>query len=102
MLNSINVVYLPRRQVRNTSRTCHRCRHVAQANGRELRCPNRGLIYNRDLNACVNIARRIMSPTGWGSCKPPEPAYEGIGVKPTLNAGSPPASAMEKLTSHLF
>jgi hypothetical protein len=25
---------------------------------------------------------------GWGSCEPPKPANEEIGVNPTLNAGS--------------
>jgi hypothetical protein len=44
--------------------------------------------YDRDLNACINIARRLMRSAGWGSCEPPEPADEGKGVKPSLNAGS--------------
>ena len=44
--------------------------------------------YDRDLNACINIARRVMRSAGWGSCEPPGPADEGRGVKPSLNAGS--------------
>jgi transposase len=44
--------------------------------------------YDRDLNACINIARRLMRSAGWGSCEPPGPADEGKGVKPSLNAGS--------------
>jgi len=65
-----------------------RCGHVAQVNGREFRCPKCGLIYDRDLNVCINIARRLMRSAGWGSCEPPEPADEAGGVKPQLNAGS--------------
>ncbi|TDA29089.1 MAG: hypothetical protein DSO00_04995, partial [Archaeoglobi archaeon] len=26
--------------------------------------------YDRDLNACINIARRLMRSAGWGSCEP--------------------------------
>jgi IS605 OrfB family transposase len=54
---------------------------------REFRCPRRGLIYNRDLNAYVNIAHALMGGVGWGSCEPPKKAGEELGVKPTLNAG---------------
>ena len=46
------------------------------------------LIYNRDLNACINIAHALKRGMGWGRCEPPEPADEEIGAKPTLNAGS--------------
>jgi putative transposase len=88
LLERIEVRYLTKKEVRNTSKTCHRCGHVAQVNGREFRCPKCGLIYDRDLNACINIARRLMRSAGWGSCEPPEPADEGKGVKPSLNAGS--------------
>jgi hypothetical protein len=45
--------------------------------------------YDRDLNACVNIAHRVMSSMGWGRCEPPKPADEGIGVKPTLKLEAP-------------
>jgi len=36
----------------------------------------------------MNIARRVMSSTGWGRGEPPEPADEAGGEKPRLNAGS--------------
>ena len=70
------------------SKTCHGCGHVAQVSGREFRCPKCGLIYDRDLNACINIAHALTRGMGWGSCRPPEPADEAGGVKPPLNAGS--------------
>jgi putative transposase len=88
LLEGIEVRHLPKKEVRNTSRTCHRCGHVAQVRGREFRCPRCGLIYNRDLNACINIAHALTRGMGWGSCELPEPADEGKGVKPSLNAGS--------------
>jgi putative transposase len=88
LLNRIPVHHLPKNLVKNTSKTCHRCGHVAQVKGREFKCPNCGLRYNRDLNACINIAHRLMRSMGWGSCEPPEPANEEIGVNLTLNAGS--------------
>jgi len=57
----------------NTSKTCHRCGHVARKmNGREFRCANCGLIYNRDLNGAVNVAYALMRGMGWGSCDAPE------------------------------
>ncbi|NHV05791.1 MAG: transposase [Thaumarchaeota archaeon] len=56
--------------------------------GRIYKCPNCGMEYDRDLNACVNIAHRVTSSMGWRSSEPLEPANEEIGVKPTLNAGS--------------
>jgi predicted RNA-binding Zn-ribbon protein involved in translation (DUF1610 family) len=76
------------REKRNTSRTCHRCGHVAQVRGRIFKCPKCGMEYDRDLNACVNIARRVTSSAGWGSREPPEPSDEGTGAKPPLNGGS--------------
>jgi transposase len=88
LLEGIGVVYLEKKLVKNTSRTCHRCGHVAQVKGREFRCPKCGLIYNRDLNACVNIAHALTRGMGWGSREPPEPADEAGDAKPQLNAGS--------------
>jgi len=88
LLEGIDVRYLTKKETKNTSRTCHRCGHVARVKGREFRCPSCGLVYNRDLNACINIARALTRGMGWGSSEPPKPADEGIGVKPTLNAGS--------------
>jgi len=43
---------------------------------------------NRDLNAYINIAHALTRGMGWGSCEPPKPACEELGVKPALNAGS--------------
>jgi putative transposase len=72
LLEGIEVRYLPKKEVRNTSRTCHRCGHVAQIGvGRIYKCPKCGMEYDRDLNACINIARRLMRSAGWGSCEPP-------------------------------
>jgi len=88
LLKGIEVRYLTKEETRNTSRTCHKCGHVARVKGRVFKCPECGMEYDRDLNACVNIARRVTSSMGWGSCEPPEPAYEAGGVKPQLNAGS--------------
>jgi transposase len=88
LLEGIEVKYLTKKETRNTSRTCHRCGYVAQVKGRIFKCPKCGMEYDRDLNACVNIAHRVMSSMGWGRGEPPEPADEGTGAKPTLNAGS--------------
>jgi len=88
LLEGIEVRYLTKKETMNTSRTCHRCGYIAKVKGRIFKCPKCGLIYNRDLNACVNIAHALMRGMGWGRREPPEPAYEGKGVKPALNAGS--------------
>jgi len=75
-LEGIPVVYI---NPRNTSKTCHRCGYVARkVNGREFRCPKCGLVYNRDLNSAINIARSLMRGAGWGSCEPPELPYEVV------------------------
>jgi len=89
LLEGIDVVYLKKRLVKNTSKTCHRCGYVARVKGREFRCPKCGLIYNRDLNACINIAHALMRGMGWGSSEPPKPANEAESAKPQLNAGNP-------------
>ena len=88
LLEGIEVKYLTKKETRGTSKTCHRCGHVAQVKGRVFKCPKCGLIYNRDLNACINIAHALKRGMGWGSREPPEPANEEIGVKPTLKVGS--------------
>jgi len=36
----------------------------------------------------TSLAHALTRGMGWGSCEPPEPADEGKGVKPALNAGS--------------
>jgi len=88
LLEGINVMYLSEKETRSTSKTCHRCGYVTQVKGRAFRCPNCGMVYNRDLNAAVNIAHVLMRGMGWGSCEQPEPASEGSSVKLSLNAGS--------------
>jgi len=88
LLEEIEVIYLEKKLVRNTSKTCHRCGHVAQVKKRIYKCPKCGMEYDRDLNASINIARRVMSSAGWGSGEPPEPENEAGGEKPPLNAGS--------------
>jgi len=70
LLEGIDVRYLSKRETKNTSRTCHRCGHVAQVKGREFRCPKCGLTYNRDLNAAVNIAHALTRGMGWRSREP--------------------------------
>jgi len=85
LLEGIEVKYLTKKEMGNTSETCHRCRHVAQVKGREFKCPKCGLIYNRDLNACINIAHALMRGMGWGRR---EPQLANEEIKPTLNAGS--------------
>jgi Transposase and inactivated derivatives len=57
---------------KNTSKTCHRCGYVTHVEGRELRCPNCGMVYNRDLNASINIARALMRGTGRGCVNTPK------------------------------
>jgi len=46
--------------------------------------------YDRDLNACINIAHRVTSSMGWRSSEPLEPANE-VGTQRRegrLNAGN--------------
>ena len=80
--------YLSKKEVRNTSKRCHRCGHVARVKGREFRCPKCGLIYNRDLNAAINIAHALTRGMGWRSGEPLEPADVSAGEKPRANAGN--------------
>ena len=64
-LKGIKIVYI---NSKNTSKTCHRCGYVTcRVEGREYRCPKCGMVYNRDLNASINIARALMGGTGRGS-----------------------------------
>jgi len=72
LLEGIEVKYLTKKETRNTSKECHRCGHVAQVKGRIFKCPKCRMEYDRDLNACINIAHRVMSSVGWGSCDTPE------------------------------
>ena len=89
LLGGVEVKYLAKKETKNASKTCRRCGHVAQVRGREFRCPGCGMVYSRDPNVTIDIARRITSPSGWGSREPPEPSDEGGGGKPRLNGGSP-------------
>jgi len=45
----------------NTSKTCSICGHVNESLGsnRVFKCPKCGLIMDRDLNAAINIVRKI-------------------------------------------
>ncbi len=66
-LEGIEVKYLTKKETKNTSKTCHRCGYVARIKGRIFKCPKCGMEYDRDLNAAINIARRVMSSAGWRS-----------------------------------
>jgi len=57
---------------KNTSKTCHRCGYVTHVEGREYHCPKCGMVYNRDLNASINIARASMRGTGRGYVNTPK------------------------------
>jgi len=90
-LEGVPIVYV---NPKNTSKRCHRCGHVAQANGREFKCPNCGLKYNRDLNAAINIAHALRG-MGWGSSEPPglpdevlTQSQDGTGEAPSVGRGS--------------
>ncbi|HIE14530.1 TPA: hypothetical protein EYP70_04600, partial [Candidatus Bathyarchaeota archaeon] len=78
-----------RKETGNTPKTCHRCEYTIQTKERIFKCPKREIKYDRDLNACVNIVHRAMSPMGWRSPEPPELSDEIGGVKHQLNARSP-------------
>ena len=80
LLEGIEVKYLTKKRVRGTSKTCHRCGHVAREHGREMRCLKCGLRYNRDLNACINIAHALTKGMGWGSASSQQMCG---GVKPS-------------------
>jgi IS605 OrfB family transposase len=61
----LEVKYLTKKRWRTRLEHAVGVGHVAQIKGREFRCPKCRLIYNRDLNACINIA--LMRGMGWGS-----------------------------------
>ncbi len=98
-LHGIEVRYLTKEETKNTTKTCHKCGHVVRRvlNGK-LKCPKCRLNYDRDLNAAINIARRVMSSMGWRSREPLEPAYVTEGVKPQANVGS---SRLSRGEAHL-
>jgi len=48
-------------KAKNTSKTCHHCGNVKKSlNGEVYRCSVCGMVYSRDLNASVNIAKRLL------------------------------------------
>jgi len=72
-LEGIEVKHLTKKETKNTSKECHRCGHVAQKTQKRIyKCPKCGMEYDRDLNACINIAHRVTSSMGWGSRDAPE------------------------------
>jgi IS605 OrfB family transposase len=72
----------------DTSKTCHICGNVSHIYGREYRCKVCGMVYNRDLNASINIAYVLMRDMGWRRCEPLGPTNENTGGKHDLNVGS--------------
>ena len=72
----------------DTTKTCHRCRNVSHVYGREYRCSKCGMVYNRDLNASINIAHFLMRDMGWLRSEPSRPMNENIDVKSNLNVGN--------------
>jgi putative transposase len=57
----------------HTSKQCHRCGIITNVGfHRVFRCPHCGLMYDRVLNASINIAHRITSSLGWGPRECPE------------------------------
>jgi len=91
-IEGIETRYLTRKETRNTSKECHRCGYVTRKlRGRTYGCPNCGMEYDRDLNAAINIAHRVMNSMGWRSCEPLEPAGDARTQrrKGRLNAESP-------------
>jgi len=87
-LEGIPVVYV---NPKNSSKICHRCGHVARkVSGREFRCPYCGLIYNRDLNSAINLARSLTRGAGWGCRDPaPELPHEAVCREGGWNGRSP-------------
>jgi len=57
-----------------------------------FKCPKCGMEYDRDLNASINIAHRVISSMGDVSL--PNQQMRRGRRKATLNAGSPQASAV--------
>ena len=78
LLEGIDVMYLSKKETKNTSKTCHRCGYVTQIKGRIFKCPKCGMEYDRDLNASINIARRVMSSVGWGPVNSPNQHVRGV------------------------
>jgi len=89
LMNGIGVVYLTQEDTRYTSMTCHRCGYVTPIdNERTFKCSNCGMVYNRDLNASINIARKIMGFTGCRSCETRKPTNDDKYAKAYQHVGS--------------
>jgi len=86
-LEGIEVKYLTKKDVKNTSKECHTCGHVALVRGRIYEFQNCGMEYDRDLSACINIAHRVMSSMGWRSCEP-QNQHMRLSAKPQPKAGT--------------
>ena len=72
----------------DTTKTCHRCGNVSYVYNREYKCSKCGMVYNRDLNASINIAHFLMRDMGWRRSEPLGPTNENTDMKSDLNAGS--------------
>jgi len=84
----IHVAYV---KAKNTSKTCHRCGNVKKAlNGEVYRCSVCGMVYSRDLNASINIAKRLLGqlPEEFGGDVNPPNQQMQIRRKALSNAGS--------------
>lgn len=73
----------------DTSKTCHKCGNVSRVYGREYRCKACGMMFNRDLNASINIAHTLMRDMGWRRGEPLGPTDENTDAKSDLNIGNP-------------
>lgn len=72
----------------DTTKTCHGCGNVSSVYGREYRCKVCGMVYNRDLNASINIAHVLMRDMGWRRSEPLGPTNDDTVVKTDLNVGN--------------
>lgn len=89
LMNGIGVKYLTQEDTMYTSMTCHRCGYVTPIDDeRMFKCSNCGMIYNKDLNASINIARKIMGFTGWRSCETRKPTNDDKYAKACQHVGS--------------
>lgn len=74
-------------KAKDTSKTCHRCEGVKRIEGEVYRCSVCGMVYSRDLNASINIAKRLL-----GQEAKPKPKSEEFGGDIKVN---PPNQQMQ-------